>query len=103
MLAFLPAIAIAMLSLGAGAATYYAPPETGEMAVVFGPGAAEASVFEAIRAAGGRFAGSTRLGNIAVAYADDPGFAGRIRERGALLILSAAALCGTAPADESSS
>lgn len=95
--ALLPAIFVAVMSFGAGAAAFYAPPATGEMAVVFAPWVDQPTAFGVITAAGGRLAGSTRLGNIIVAYASDPGFADRARAEGALFMLSATALCGTIP------
>lgn len=95
--ALLPALLVALGGFGIGGAAFYAPPATGEMAVIFAPWVDEPQALAAIIAAGGSLAGSTRLGNIAVAYASDAGFAERIRAHGGLFTLSATALCGTLP------
>ena len=89
----LPALAIAGFALAAGSVAYMAPPATGEMAVVFLPGTGEKTVHAAILAAGGSFVAPTRLDNIAVAYAHDPDFAGRVSAFGGLFTLAARGLC----------
>lgn len=91
--AMLPALAIAAAVFVAGAAALYAPPATGEMAVVFAPGTDEVAAYAAILAAGGRFVAPTRLANIAVAYTDRTDFAERIRAFGGLFTLAAHGLC----------
>ncbi len=91
--ALLPALAIAGFVFAAAAVALHAPPATGEMAVVFAPGTDEIAAYAAILAAGGRFVAPTRLGNIAVAYADSPGFGDRIKEFGGLFTLAAHGLC----------
>lgn len=89
----LPALLIAGAAFGGGVVVDYAPPATGQMAVVFPFGTTEAQALGAIIAAGGRYVGPTRLDNIAVAVASDTGFAGRIRAAGAWLTLAAQGLC----------
>ena len=88
-----PALLIAGFALSAGAAAFHAPPATGEMAVVFAPGTDERTAYSAILAAGGRFVAPTRLDNIAVAYAEQPDFAERVRALGGLFTLAARGLC----------
>ena len=92
-----PALLIAVFALAIGATAAYAPPRTGEMAVVFAPGTAEQNVFAAILAARGRFVAPTRFDNIVVAYALDPGFAGRVQAFGGLITLAAHGLCTPEP------
>jgi hypothetical protein len=91
--AMVPAIALIAVSLVLSAAAFYAPPTQGEMAVVFPFGLSEASEYSAVLAAGGSIVGSTRLPNIIVAFAPDPGFAERIRAAGAFFTLAATGLC----------
>ena len=89
----LPALLIVGFALALGAVASYAPPATGEMAVVFPPGTGEKAAYAAILSAGGRFVAPTRLDNIAVAYADRPDFAERVRALGGLFTLAARGLC----------
>ena len=89
----LPALGIAAFALTIGLAASYAPPQTGEMAVVFAPGTTEKLAHAAILSAGGRFVAPTRLDNIAVAYAVQPDFAERVRALGGLFTLAARGLC----------
>jgi len=89
-----PALLLAGLGLAVAIAGYYAPPTVGEMAVVFPPGTSEAATFSLILKAGGHFVGPTRFSNIAIAYADTPGFAARVRAEGGLFTLAAHGLCG---------
>lgn len=89
-----PALLVALLAFAGGAAAFYAPPRVGEMAVVFPFGTSEAAGYRIILSAGGRFVASSHLPNIAIAYATDPGFAGRVQRAGALLTLAARGLCG---------
>lgn len=95
--ALLPAAAVSLLALAGGAAAGYAPPITGEIAVIFPPWTDEAGAFGAVIAAGGRIVGPSRFGNIVVAEATDPGFGGRVRAAGAWLTLRATGLCSTLP------
>jgi hypothetical protein len=89
----LPALLIAGFALAFGAVASYAPPATGGMAVVFAPGTGEKAAYRAILAAGGRFVAPTRLDNVAVAYAQTPDFAERVRAFGGLFTLAARGLC----------
>ena len=91
--ALLPALLIAVFAVAAGAAVFYAPPTVGQMAVVFAPGVSEAQALGAVIAAGGRFVGPTRFGNIVIAYGSDSQFAARVRSAGALFTLAAQGLC----------
>jgi hypothetical protein len=102
-LAIVPALAVALLTLGASLVTLYAPPAQGEMAVVFPPGTSEGVVFAAIRDAGGGFVAPSRFSNIVVAFGRDPGFAARIRAHGALFLLAAHGLCGPVPLSSTAS
>lgn len=95
-LGFLPALAITLIGLGGSAVAYYAPPATGEMAVVFWPGTDQRLAYRTILDAGGRYVAGSRFGNIAIAYAPDPGFSERVRQAGALLLLAARGLCAPA-------
>lgn len=100
-LALLPALFVALLAFTVGAASAYAPPATGEMAVLFPPGVDEVEAFERVVQAGGLILGPSRFGNIVIALAPDPGFAARVAERGALLTLKATGICGPASIKES--
>lgn len=102
-LALLPALLVAGFGFGVGATAFHAPPAMGETAVVFAPWVGEGEALAAIIRAGGSLAGTTRLGNVTVAFAPDAGFADRIRAEGALLTLAAAVLCGTLPPTDGSS
>lgn len=92
-LALLPALGVTLVALMFGAAASYAPPETGEMAVVFAPGTSEVAAYVAIIAAGGRIVSTSRFENIVIAYALDPGFQHRIGKLGGWFTLSATGLC----------
>ena len=92
----LPAAALAAFVFAAGAAASYAPPATGEMAVVFPFGTDQRTAYQMIVAEGGQLVGGSRLANILIAYAPDAGFAARIRGAGALFTLAARGLCGPA-------
>jgi hypothetical protein len=96
MLALLPALFVAVLTLSLGAASAYAPPATGEMAVVFPPWTGEVEAFERVAQAGGQLVGPSRFGNIVIAVAPDPGFAERVAEQGALFTAKATGICGPA-------
>lgn len=91
--ALLPALLVGVVVLVFGVAGTYAPPAEGEMAIVFAPGTSEASAYGAIVGAGGRIVGSSRFGNIVVAYASDTGFRDRIGAHGGLFTLAATGLC----------
>ena len=92
---------MAAAGLVVGVVGFYAPPPTGEMAVVFAPGTSPATAFYAVVGAGGRFVAPTRLDNIVIAYADQPGFAARVRAFGGLFTLAAHGLCGPVPSTQS--
>jgi hypothetical protein len=96
MLALVPALALALFAAGCGLAGAYAPPATGEVAVVFSPFATEAEAFAAVLAAGGQIVNPGRFGNVVIANAPDTHFAERVRAQGALLLLAATGLCGPA-------
>jgi hypothetical protein len=96
-LALLPAALVAVFALSAGAVAGYAPPATGEMAVVFPPWVDEAQGLAGILAAGGKIVGPTRFGNIVVAYGPDAGFGARVRAAGAWLVLAGTGLCSPDP------
>lgn len=93
-----PALAIALVTAAVGFASLHAPPETGEMGVVFAPWIGQSEAIAAIIAAGGRVVDSGRFGNVMIAYGPDAGFAERVRSEGAWLITAARGLC--APAAE---
>ena len=95
-----PALLLAACGLLVGVVGFYAPPATGEMAVVFAPGTSERTAFYAIVQAGGRFVAPTRLDNIVIAYAG-PGVAERVRAFGGLFTLAAHGLCGPDSSKES--
>ena len=96
MMALLPALIVALLTLAAGTASAYAPPATGEMAVVFPPGTGELEALGRIAAAGGLFVGPSRFGNIVIVLAPDSGFAARVAQQGALFTAKATGFCGPA-------
>lgn len=95
--ALLPAIAVALLALGGGAVAGYAPPAEGQMAVVFAPWVDEGQALRTIIAAGGRYVGPSRFGNIVIAYGLDPEFDARVRAGGAWLTVAAEGLCSPQP------
>lgn len=92
-IAFLPAIALALVTVLFAAAAAYWPPKTGEMAVVFAPGTAETAAFQAVVAAGGSYVGRSKFENIVVAYANTPDFAARVSDLGGLFTMAATGLC----------
>lgn len=100
-LALLPALLVALLALTVGAASAYAPPATGQMAVVFPPGTGEVEAFQRVVQAGGLVLGPSRFDNIVIALAPDPGFAARVAGQGALFTLKATGICGPASTSES--
>lgn len=100
-LALLPALLVGLLALTVGAAGAYAPPATGEMAVVFPPGMGEVEAFARVVQAGGLIVGPSRFDNIVIALAPDPGFAARVAGEGALFTLKATGICGPASTSES--
>lgn len=95
-LALLPALAVSVLTLVAGTASAYAPPVSGEMAVVFPPWTSEIEAFELVARAGGLLVGPSRFGNIVIALAPDAGFAARVAQQGALFTTKATGICGPA-------
>lgn len=90
----LPAIVIAVVAFVGGVIAFYSPPAEGEMAVVFPMGTAESAARGLILEAGGRFVAPTQFSNVAVVFAPDPAFAGRVRALGALFTVAARGLCG---------
>jgi hypothetical protein len=96
LLALLPALLVALVTLVAGTASAYAPPATGEMAVVFPPWTNEVEAFEVVARAGGLLVGPSRFGNIVIALATDSGFAARVAQHGALFTTNATGICGPA-------
>lgn len=93
----IPALGLALLALGAGATSGYAPPATGQMAVVFAPWVSEGQALRTVLDAGGKYVGPSRFNNIVIAYALDAGFAARARTAGAWLTVAAQGLCSMAP------
>lgn len=89
----LPAVAVAMFTIGMGFVAFHAPPKSGEMGVVFAPWTSQAEVLGAVMAAGGRIVDTSRLPNVIVAYGLDEGFAGRVRDHGAWFTVAAIGLC----------
>lgn len=95
-LALLPTVVVALMTFAAGAASAYAPPDSGQMAVVFPPWVGEVEAFGLVAQAGGLIVGPSRFGNIVIAFAPDPGFAARIARQGALFTTQATGICGPA-------
>lgn len=95
-----PALVIALATMTAGVAAYHAPPQTGEMGVVFAPWTSEADALRAVIAAGGRLANASRLPNVLIAYAFDEAFEARVRAEGAWFTVAARGLCGPATKGE---
>lgn len=89
-----PAGLVALMALAVGGASAYAPPDTGDMAVVFPPWIDGASAYAAVLAAGGRLAGNSRFDNIPIANAQDVAFKARVLAGGALFIFAANGVCG---------
>lgn len=102
LLTLVPAVLVGAMALSAGAVSAYAPPERGEMAVVFAPWVGEAEAYAAILAAGGQFSGNSRFGNIPIAFASDVAFKTRVMQHGAILVIAATGLCGPIGADTGS-
>jgi hypothetical protein len=96
-LALLPAVLVAIVALGGGAAASYAPPAVGQMAVVFAPWMPEGQALQIIMAAGGRIVGPSRFDNIEIAYATDSEFTTRVRAAGAWFTFAAEGLCSPRP------
>ena len=95
-LALLPTVFVALMTFAVGAANAYAPPASGQLAVVFPPWVGEVEAFGLVAEAGGRIVGPSRFGNIVIAFAPDPGFAERIARQGALFTTQATGICGPA-------
>lgn len=89
----LPAAAVALFTLVIAGAAVHAPPEAGEMGVVFAPWTSQREAMGAVVAAGGRIVDSSRLSNVIVAYGFDEGFDERVREHGAWFTVAAIGLC----------
>lgn len=96
----LPALLIAAFTVVGATAALYAPPDTGEMAVVFPISTSEQAAYAAVTAAGGRFVSGTKFDNIVVAYAVDADFDDRVRALGGLFVLAARGLCAPASAPQ---
>ncbi len=94
----IPALFIGGISLVIGGAAFYAPPSTGQMAVIFPFGTDQVTAYKIILADGGSFVSGSKFPNIVIAYATDAGFGQRVRASGALFTLAARGLC--APAAE---
>lgn len=95
-LALLPALAMAVVTVAVAAASEYAPPAQGEMAVVFPPWTSEVEAFELVAEAGGLIVGPSRFGNVVIALAPDTGFGARVGRQGALFTIKATGICGPA-------
>jgi len=91
-----PALGVAVLTLLFGAWALHAPPQTGEVGVVFAPWTDQGAAIAAIVAAGGRVVDAGRLPNVMIAYAADDGFDERVREKGAWFTAAANGLCAPA-------
>lgn len=89
----LPALLVAAGVFCVGMAAAYAPPDKGEVAVVFPIGTDEYTAYSTIQAAGGRFVAGSKFSNIVVAYAADAQFHDRVKELGGLFTLAAFGLC----------
>jgi hypothetical protein len=97
---FVPAVGIACFAISVGFAAFYAPPPQGELGVVFAPWISEVEAVNAVVAAGGRLVNGSRLPNVLVAYAADPGFEARVKQYGAWFTVAARGLCGPVEGDE---
>lgn len=94
----LVASAIAVVSaVGLAVATDLPAAQGGRVAVVFEPGTDESIVFTSIIVAGGLPIRSGLGGSVMLAEGPKNGFAGRLRETGAWLVLDARAFPGCAP------
>lgn len=91
----IPAMAFAAISSSLAFAATMAPPERGELAVVFPAFTDEMTAWSIVRAAGGQVVGPTHFSNIVVAYAPDNATRDHMREMGALFFLAAKGLCST--------
>ncbi|MEW9612905.1 hypothetical protein AB3G45_03450 [Shinella sp. S4-D37] len=89
----MPAMVMALLTAAGLLAADYAPPSTGQMAVVFPILTDEMTAWQIVVASGGSIVAPSRFSNIVVAYAPDPEFASRVRSGGALFTLAARGLC----------
>ncbi len=61
-----------------------APDQSGSLLAVFSPSMAQSRIFASIVQAGGRPVRPTWMPGTWVAYGDEPGFAGRLKEHGAI-------------------
>jgi len=91
-----PALGVAVVTAFFGLTVLHAPPETGEMGVVFAPWTSQGEAIATIVAAGGRIVDAGRLPNVLIAYATDAGFDERVRARGAWFVAAAEGLCAPA-------
>lgn len=85
---------VALISFSALLSSYYLPPSTGEVGVIFPPWVDQAEAFGAVIDAGGLVASTGRLPNIIVAVADSSDFARRVIDNGAWIVTAARGLCG---------
>ncbi|HEX9595950.1 MAG TPA: hypothetical protein VF982_03650 [Anaerolineales bacterium] len=85
---------VALMSLSSSLSSYYLPPATGEVGVIFPPWMDQAEAFGAIIDAGGLVGSTGRLPNIIVAVADNSDFARRVVNNGAWVVTAARGLCG---------
>lgn len=91
--ALLPALFMALFTVACLLVADYAPPSTGQMAVVFPALTDEVTAWKVVVAAGGSIVAPSRFSNVVVAYAPDSEFASRVRSAGALFTLAARGLC----------
>jgi hypothetical protein len=89
----LPAAAVAIFTLIVGFAALQAPPQAGEMGVVFAPWVSQAEAMGAIVAAGGSIVDTSRLNNVVIAYGPDETFQHKVRDQGAWFTVAATGLC----------
>jgi hypothetical protein len=89
----LPAAAVAIFTGIIGFAALHAPPQAGEMGVVFPPWVSQAEAVGAIVAAGGRIVDTSRLNNVVIAYGLDETFQEKVRDHGAWFTVAAIGLC----------
>lgn len=92
----MPLVVLAMLvSMAVVLLTADLPASSGgRVAVIFDPAITSAEAFRAIAAAGGLPLRGSRLGNVVLAVGPETGFAGRLREGGAWLVVDARAFPG---------
>lgn len=87
-------LALSMAAVMIGAQQFATGSSASQLAVVFPPWFDEVASLNAIVEAGGRLAGSTRLGNILIAFSTEPDFPARASALGAWFMFDANGLCG---------